>query len=410
MVRVTFKRKLLAVAAAILVAICLCPGAYAAPKYRVLHDFTGSDGSGPYSGVTVGQNGDLYGTTAGGGTGDCSGGCGTVFELTPQPSGKWVEAVLYSFNYDSGRDGAGPRANLIFDRSGSLYGTTASGGDHNSGVVFELTPTEGGWEETVVYNFCTLQNCDDGGSPTAGLIMDQSGSLYGTAQAVFELSHGSDGWDETVIHHFTGQRNGAGADSGLIFDASGNLYGVAEEGGNCYSCGVVFEVTPTSQGGWKEVVLHRFDNNGKDGYGPGGGALVMGGSGNLYGTTEVGGAYRYGTVFKLAPGSDGHWKETIIHDFKNNKGGSLPTSGVVSDNAGNLYGMAGGGGSCDCGVVYKLAPGSKGKWTYTVLHRFSGIDGAIPAGSLTLDKKGNLYGGTVLGGPTDNGVIFELTP
>jgi len=161
-----------------------------------------------------------------------------------------------------------------------------------------------------------------------------------------------------------------------------------------------------------ENLLHSFDNNGTDGYTPGNGALIMDGSGSLYGTTEVGGSTRWGTVFRLTPGTDGHWKETILHGFKNGPSGGYPSGGVVMDKAGNLYGTASDGGdpTCGCGVIYKVSPGPTGKWKYTVLHTFYGYDGAIPVGNLVLDKAGNLYGGTVLGGTTGNGVIFELTP
>jgi uncharacterized repeat protein (TIGR03803 family) len=406
MLRAIRKPKVLGVV--IIVVTALAAGA--TPRYKVLHKFTGTDGVGPYGGVILGQDGSLYGTTVGGGTGHCGRyACGTVFRLTRDAKGEWSESVLHSFESD-GPGGAGPYSSLIFDAVGNLYGTTSAGGTHFSGVVFELTPKAGNWKESVLHNFCSWQNCNDGGSSTAGVIMDQDGNLYGTAQLVFALSHGAGSWKETVLHRFTARGDGGGAESGLIFDASGNLYGVAEGGGDCSSCGVVFEVTPTSGGVWKEVVLHRFDNDGKDGYTPGGEALTMDGSGSLYGTTEVGGALGYGTVFKLTPGSNDHWKETIIHDFGPGAGGSFP-GGLVMDTAGNLYGTAGnGGGSCDCGVVYKLAPGAKGKWTYTILHRFNNIDGAVPAGNLTLDDQGNLYGGTVLGGTTSDGVIFELTP
>jgi uncharacterized repeat protein (TIGR03803 family) len=181
-----------------------------------------------------------------------------------------------------------------------------------------------------------------------------------------------------------------------------------------YKAGTVFEVQRSSSG-WKEQALHNFPAFAHDGQVPGGGALALDSSSNLYGTTIQGGRnicsdVGCGTIFRLTQGTDGKWKETILYNFKPGAARSFP-GGVVIDKAGNLYGMAGnGGGSCDCGVVYKLAPGSNGKWTYTVLHRFSGADGAVPAGNLTLDDKGNLYGGTVLGGGTNNGVIFELTP
>jgi uncharacterized repeat protein (TIGR03803 family) len=249
--------------------------------------------------------------------------------------------------------------------------------------------------------------------------MDNTGNLYGTApyggSTAFELTHGSGGWNEIVIHRFgVDKGDGAGPYAGLILDSAGNLYGTTYAGGTgCAGdgCGTVYELTPVSGGGWKETVLHAFNNNGKDGYAPGNQPLALDHAGNLYGTTETGGCCG-GTVFKLTPGSKGRWKETIIHNFRPGADGSFAGAGVVMDRAGSLYGTTDDGGdpNCGCGVIYKLSQNKKGKWAYTVLYRFNGTEGAIPAGNLTLDKKGNLYGGTVLGGTTGNGVIFELTP
>jgi uncharacterized repeat protein (TIGR03803 family) len=269
--------------------------------------------------------------------------------------------------------------------------------------------------------------------------MDAAGNLYGTAAVAFELSPGFGDWTETVLHQFGVKRgDGAGPYAGLLLDAAGNLYGTTEGGGNqCGSsgCGTVYELTRDQRGEWMEIVLHRFDNNGTDGVGPGSGALFMDGSGSLYGTTTGGGVNacggfaeylngrlaehapsadigNCGTIFKLTKGGKGIWKEAILYNFKSGSSGHLPFAGVVMDKSGNLYGTTdGGGNSSGCGVIYKLAPQPKGKWKYTVLYTFSGgSDGCIPAGNLVFDKKGNLYGGTVLGGTTGNGVIFELTP
>jgi uncharacterized repeat protein (TIGR03803 family) len=412
--RMTEKLTFIRATAVIIIAMGLSPFAHAAPKYKVLHRFAGTDGVGPYSGVIIGQDGNLYGTTVGGGTGHCGRyACGTVFRLTPQANGEWSESVLHSFESD-GSGGADPLGGLIFDGAGNLYGTTSSGGTHFSGVVFELTPKAGKWEETVLHNFCSRENCSDGGSSTAGVIMDQAGNLYGTAHLVFELSHGSGGWKETVLHHFTARRDGGGGGSGLILDASGDLYGTTTAGG-AHGAGTVYEMRNVS-GNWQEQRLHNFPAFTADGQIPAAGPLTFDTSGNLYGTTIQGGAnicsdVGCGTVFQLTPGADGKWKETILYNFKPGADGSFPTAGVVMDKAGNLFGTTdSGGASCSCGVLYKLSPGAKGKWTYTVLHRFNNIDGAVPAGNLTLDDKGNLYGGTVLGGTTADGVIFELTP
>jgi len=174
----------------------------------------------------------------------------------------------------------------------------------------------------------------------------------------------------------------------------------------------VYELSPEPGGKWKETVLHRFDNNGKDGYTPGSGALFMDRSGSVYGTTEVGGSAGYGTLFKLARETKGGWKETILYNFSSGSGGNLPNAGVVMDKAGNLYGATPfGGGPSGCGVLYKLAPTAKHKWKYSVLHTFGeGYDGCVPEGNLVIDSKGNLYGGTVLGGAYGAGTVFELTP
>ena len=165
------------------------------------------------------------------------------------------------------------------------------------------TKNAGSWEETVLYNFCSLQNCSDGGSSTAGLIMDKAGNLYGTAHLVFELSHGADGWTEKVLHRFTGGRDGTGAASGLISNASGGLYGATDEGGT-HKAGTVFEVSHTSSG-WKEQVLHDFPALPLDGQVPAGEPLAIDASGNLYGTTGQGGAnicydVGCGTIFRLS--------------------------------------------------------------------------------------------------------------
>jgi uncharacterized repeat protein (TIGR03803 family) len=227
---------------------------------------------------------------------------------------------------------------------------------------------------------------------------------------------------EKVLHNFTGGRDGANSPAGLIVDTAGNLYGTTFSGGvsGCYSgCGVVFELSPSANGDWKETVLHAFAG-GKDGGGSFAG-LVMDAAGNLYGTT------RGGTVFKLAPTKSGRWKETVLYTFcslTNCADGADPWSGLIFDSAGNLYGTTynGGGGSCisGCGVVYKLTPGPHG-WKETVLHAFTGgPDGANPVSTLALDPSGTLYGTALFGGNRNNcsgsgftpgcGVAFKLAP
>jgi uncharacterized repeat protein (TIGR03803 family) len=387
----------------------LVHGAWAAPKYEVLHAFgVGKDGAGLYGGLALDTSGNLYGTTSGGG----AYGYGTVFELTPHANGRWVEVLLRSFKKNDPH-GSEPQSTPTVDSSGNLYGTTIFGGAHGYGTVFELSPGTGNWKETILHSFGFNKR---GCCPWAGVTMDGAARLYGTASVAFELSPGSDGWKEIVLHTFGDEGNdGYDPYAGLILDAAGNLYGTTQHGGgskNCDGgCGTVFELSPTSGGKWKEHILHRFGSSG-DGAFPGVGALVLDSAGNVYGTTQIGGPAGYGTVFKLARTANGGWEETILHSFADDSNGGYVAAGVVFDPAGNLYGTTGGGGdpNCGCGVVYELSPGSDGKWTYKLLHTFIGSDGAGPGANLILDDKGNLYGTTVTGGAGGYGVAFELTP
>jgi uncharacterized repeat protein (TIGR03803 family) len=386
------------------------PEMLGAPKYKVLHAFgSGKDGGGLWGSLVFDRKGNLYGGTSGGG----DYGYGTVFQLKPTAGGKWTERVLKSFkvNDPNGDEISGA---LFFGPVGNLYGTTTFGGAHGYGTVFELSHGADGWKENVLFSFPqppTKYGC----CPYAGVVMDPAGNLYGTAGSAFELSPGSYGWTVTVLHDFFGQHgDGYGPFAGVILDSPGNLYGTTEHGGgskNCGGgCGTAYELRHMPDGTWKEAILHRFGSFG-DGAFPGVGALVLDKSGNVYGTTDIGGPAGYGTVFKLTHQANGRWKETILHSFTPGANGDHVSAGVVFDRVGNLYGTTiGGGAGCDCGVVYKLAPQANGKWKYTVLHTFTGYDGAQPDANLILDKKGNLYGTTATGGAGGAGVAFELTP
>jgi uncharacterized repeat protein (TIGR03803 family) len=388
--------------------LTLASGASAAPKFKVLHAFgAGKDGGGLYSGLALDREGNLYGATSGGGPY----GYGTVFQLKPHPRGRWTEAILHSFKFNdpNGDDLSG---GLMVGPTGMLYGTaTLGGGPGKYGTVFELTPGSNGWTLTVLHRFGFNKY---GCCPQASLVMDNAGNLFGTAGAAFELSPTASGWKETVLHNFTGQHgDGSDAYAGLILDAAGNVYGTTEMGGNprCGGgCGTAYQLQPVSGGGWKEHILHDFGaiHDGAFPLGP----LLLDRAGNLYGTTGVGGATSNGTVYRLAQQPDGHWKETILHNFTGGANGFGPGGGVVMDKAGNLYGttVAGGSPNCGCGLMYKLSPGAGGKWNFKVLHTFVGTDGAQPVGELIFDDKGNLYGNTITGGAGGYGVAFQLTP
>ena len=234
------------------------------------------------------------------------------------------ESLLYSFN-DNGADGYNPYSSLVFDTKGNLYGTTAHGGAHNGGTVFQLTPENGAWTETIIYSFCSVTGCTDGLAPYAGLTFDTAGNLYGTTLnggaytsacegsgcgTVFELSPGTNGtWTENVLYNFCSVRgcaDGFGPQAGLISDAAGSLFGTTYAGGSSgkgcdgYGCGTVFRLTLGAKGKWKEHVLHKFKPKATDGYWPYAG-LIFDASGNLYGTTIYGGAYANGTVFEITP-------------------------------------------------------------------------------------------------------------
>jgi len=411
----------------VIVIFTLMPCAWAQSKYKTLYKFN-ANGVHPMAGLIFDKAGNLYGT---GGSNSSS---GFVFMLAPSAKGAWTESVLYSFCSLSGcSDGIHPMAGLIFDKAGNLYGTTESGGANDAGTVFQLAPNaNGGWTESVLYSFCSLSGCSDGGGPEAGLIFDQSGNLYGTTAGggakaghgvVFQLTPNADGsWKQTVLHAFHG-KDGALPVAGLIFDQAGNLYGTTESGG-ANDAGTVFKLMPKADGSWTESVLHSFCSrtNCDDGAAPVS-ALIFDQAGNLYGTTPYGGKLRNcggttcGVVFRLTPNADGSWKENVLHNFTDGKDGFYPYAGLIFDQSGNLYGTTAWGGNFNycstdgCGVVFKLAPNSQGGWTETVLHAFNGPAGAFPYTGVIFDQAGNLYGTTqgVINSSTFASV-FEITP
>jgi uncharacterized repeat protein (TIGR03803 family) len=258
--------------------------------------------------------GNVYGTTTQGGSSSCSGfGCGVVYKLSPTVSGRWKENILYKFG-GAPADGASP-VYLAFDQSGNLYGTAQSGGGacfkaFGCGLVFELSPKpSGSWTETILHTFTGI----DGQYP----------------------------WK-------------------ILFDVSGNLYGTTDTGGvnnDCsVGCGVVYELSPTSSGGWTQTVIHDFGVG--DGALPSG--LVMDANGNLYGTTVLGGANNQGTAFKLSPSSSSTWTESVLFSFAQNASGGYAYSPLL-DSSGNLFGVTYYGGkvsnnSSGYGVVFKLYP------------------------------------------------------
>jgi uncharacterized repeat protein (TIGR03803 family) len=391
-----------------------------ASTYKRLYNFTGgTDGGDPATPLTFDSAGNAYGTTAAGG----DFGFGTVFMLSP--SGQ--QTVLYSFT--GGSDGNDPHGGVTLDSAGNLYGTTAAGGSgglcagDGCGVVFELSPSNGSWTETTLYNFRGL---NDGFGPGGTLVFDKAGSLYGTTPdggansdgVVFKLSPTTNGWRQTVIHTFTGGDDGAvGSLGSLLFDAAGNLYGVTELGG-ANGAGAVYKLSPTpcgawlppgSCGAWKTTVLYDFKGT-PDAANPYGG-LIFDTAGSLYGTTYFGGTNGMGAVFQLTPGANG-WQENILYNFQGGTDGSFPTTTLAFNAVGSLYGTTSTGGrpSCDCGTVFRLTL-SGGSWKEKIVHLFGvGRDGSSPNYGLTLDQAGNLYGTTPVGGSGGQGIVFRIAP
>jgi len=343
-----------------------------------------------------------------------------------------TDNVLYRFKGST--DNGIPRAGLVADKSGNLYGTT-SGFQIGCGTVFELIkPVSVGspWTEDVIYTF----NCESEATPYDGVIMDSAGNLYGTTfdnsnGSVFELSPPAapgDPWTEAELHSFTGTNgDGAGSVASLIMDSAGNLYGTTENGGTrtgqCASsdgCGVVFELSPpaSSGGAWTETIVRAFD--GPDGQVPAAGVVFDGKS--LFGTTFYGGTNGVGVIFRLLPPAvqGPPWNETVLYNFTSVDDGGYPAANLVVHN-GNLYGTAAGGpefiadsnGTCQCGALFELSPPSApgGAWTESTLHLFTGgSDGGAPYAGVVFDPSGNLYLTTDTGGTSNEGTVAEFTP
>ena len=419
----------------------------------VIDKFSGSDGSFAAGTLTFDKNGNLYGTTeSGGDLASCNrSGCGTAFRLMRGKNGDWQHQVLYRFK--GNHDGTAPDG-MIFDSHGDLYGTTL--GDSNDptacdhgrfgcGTVFELsTASNGNWQHVVIDRF----GIGDGDGPPSGLVADLAGNLYGTMSQgsvassaegcgmVYELTPTRNaGWKKHTLYEFKcGTADGMNPASSLIFDSSGNLYGTTVQGGSACpgsGCGTVFELSPSAGGAWTEAILYNFKDD-ADGSHPAGG-LVFDTTGKLYGVTEYGGngpcknnsgSVGCGVVYQLSSASGGGWNEKSLHNFMAGAGdGAFPAAAaLVFDQAGNLYGTTtkGGNGSCrdkwgnsGCGAVIKLSPGSGGVWTESALYDFT--DAPPSPNGLTIDPQGNLYGTTEYGGPTSDdcphgcGTVYELS-
>jgi uncharacterized repeat protein (TIGR03803 family) len=419
--------------------IVLCCGlAFGQTQYKVLWSFGGApnDGAGPVGSLIFDRNGNLYGTTEGGG----AIGAGTVFELSPNADGSWTETILYSFCSLAGcLDGTEPVAGLIFDSTGNLYGTTIAGGPNicqsaqaTCGTVFELSPTSnpgGSWTETVLYNFCSdgpQGGCQDGAEPASQLTIDASGNLYGTTTTggtagfrnvccwggtVFEMSGGNGGWTHSVLYNFCANGHndvcpdGSGPQAGVTFDSAGNLYGTTEGGGSTkYSGnGTVYKLSPGSNG-WTETLLSGSNLPNEKGGNPLG-EVSFDRLGNVYGTFSFGGANFDGGVFRL------NSKDEKFTRFSfNGNNGQTPSAGVLLDSKNAaLYGTTRiGGSNNNAGTIFQIAAPMQESVLYNFCSQPKCVDGGTPVASLIADKAGNLYGTASLGGTNGVGVVFQI--
>jgi uncharacterized repeat protein (TIGR03803 family) len=324
----------------------------------VLYKFTGgADGAAPMGQLVFDSEGNLYGIANGGGAG-----YGTVYELSPS-KGHWNFKVIHTFR--GGNDGIVNIgvSGLVLDAAGHLYGVTEEGGTAGFGTIFELSRVGGKWNKKILYNFAAGTDAQD---PLMGLTWDKTGNLYGASVgggasgcgAVFELAHKTNGWKESVIYNFTGGGDGCWPEFGSItIPQSGEIYGTTGAGGS-YNQGVVYRLKRSS-GTWGETTLYDF-TGGNDG-GQVFAGVTLDPAGNIFGASAYYGSGNYGAVIELAKQKSGY-KEKTLQDFTGSDGG-YPYGNIMVGATGNLYGTTfrGGNLSCNtvqqgCGVVFEITP------------------------------------------------------
>lgn len=353
-----------------------------------LASFSGANTSN--NAVTLDNSGNIFGTIANGGANDD----GTAFEIA---KGSGAITTFASFNSINGDF---PQGAVTFDTSGNLFGTTNIGGASGDGTVFEVA--RGSSTLTTVLSF----SGSNGSFPQGALTFDSIGDLFGTTDSggpgnngtVFEIAKASG--NLTTLATFNGS-NGAYPEAGVILDASGDLFGTTESGGAVGS-GTVFEIT---KGSGIVTTLVNFDiwntystSNGAYPVAP----VIFDSSGNLFGTTSAGGANGCGTVFEIAKGSGAL---TTLATFMVSNGEN-PEAAVTFDSSGDLFGTTeGANSSAVWGTVFEIA---KGSGTLTTISSFNGTDGGNPKAAVTFDTSGNLFGTTSGGGADGYGTVFEI--
>ena len=331
-----------------------------------------------------------------------------------------AQTFMVIHDFTAGVDGSLPYAGLTMDRAGSLYGTTSAGGTAAHGSVFRLKPSNGSWLLNTLYSFDPLHK-EDGASPESRVVFGPDGSLYGTANyggisnctngcgTVYKLrppekvcKSAQCYWTETILYEFTGGNDGGYPGlADLVFDRIRNIYGTTYEFG-ASSVGVVYQLS-SSGGGWTQNVLLTFDRT--NGQYPESG-LLFDQAGNLYGVASYGGQYTHGVAYQLVPSGSG-WSQNVLHSFQGSGDGIAPFGGLISDSAGNLYGTTAIGGTRNLGTVFELSP-SGGGWNYSLLYSFT--DQGTPQATLAMDAAGNLYGTTYGSADGEYGTVFKLSP
>ncbi|HVI07583.1 MAG TPA: choice-of-anchor tandem repeat GloVer-containing protein [Candidatus Binatia bacterium] len=409
--------RLTTVRTALVLSVCIAASASEGQTFTTLATFDGANGESPYYGsLAEDANGNFYGTTLSGGDAStsCSNGqgydCGTIFRITPDGALTTIYTFCSAFDCN---DGISPDAGLILGANGNFYGTTSFGGaDFTGGTVFEITPTG---TLTTLYNFCAQLNCTDGSYPYSQLVQSSNGTIYGTTLdggannqgTVFQITASG---TFSVLYSFCSKTNCADGSlpfAALTVGSNGELYGTTEYGGAA-NAGTVFAITTSG----KLTTLHSFSF--ADGAYPFS-AVAQSSNGIFYGTTSAGGLRDAGTVFEMSANG----KLKTIYNFCQSNGcadGATPQAALTKGGNGGFYGTTFAGGSHSRGTVFEVSASGKLKTLYSFCSKVNCEDGANPYSGVAEASDGTLYGTTFNGGllscssPYGCGMVFSLVP